>query len=196
MNGINLMPHRLLARRRAARLAQRWRAAAAAYVALALAVGFGYVEARPASDPVEPEQIERTDSLLESAQSRVQRARDSVDQTSRLVEALAVFEHRPRWSGLLTVIARSAGEDLVLETCSLGPEVQRGPRSNGEEALVLRVAGLAESQTRVSGLALELELLGIFDEVSIVETRRRDLQDRQVVSFEVRCLIRNEGGAS
>jgi Tfp pilus assembly protein PilN len=117
---------------------------------------------------------------------------------------------RPDWSLLLAMLAGHVSEELILERCVLRP-VRPAPPDGGSPArpgaapgeptpggqvdrYLLELTGLARTQTAVSRFILRLEKSGLFQEVRLVKTHRRDFRDAKVVGFRVECSLSGQGG--
>ncbi|GJQ30590.1 MAG: hypothetical protein HBSAPP03_24740 [Phycisphaerae bacterium] len=108
----------------------------------------------------------------------------------------AVTDH-PDWSHLLRLIARANGEEVALQrlTITMNPGAAgmkgsdlpvRGPWS-------VAMTGVAPSQRTASEFVARLERLGVFQTVTLTETRERadpDASSAQV-DFSVSCALGN-----
>ncbi|MFP4144451.1 MAG: PilN domain-containing protein [Phycisphaeraceae bacterium] len=124
--------------------------------------------------------IERTEQSIESLRPRWQRVRATLAASRGISE-------QPDWSLLLSLLAGQLADDAALTRCQLEPAEDGGYR--------LHLAGLAGSMEAVSDYLLELERLGLFDRVQLLDTSRRPSSGRPLLSFRIECLLRGGEGS-
>ena len=212
MNGINLIPsHRLVMRRRAARV-RMWMCIAPACVLL-LSGSYGYLLGTWDTNAGEVQ-----DRLSALEPEIAAREGENADQKRRLDEAKAALAAarsvgaQPNWGLLVAYVAQKLGEeavlsDLVLEPVAAAPATGASPpptRSAGKpspaEAATrpasyrLTLSGLALTQEAVTRLALALSDPALFDRVKLVESKRSTFSGAEAVAFRIECAIDEQEG--
>ncbi len=121
------------------------------------------------------------------------------------LEAVRSLGRQPDWRVPLTILAKSLGDEVVLERCRLkavkvtSPAAGRNasPGSAGKgfppyrapTHFLMELSGFARSQEAVSQFILRLEGVGLFKDVALVQTARQPFLDRQAIAFQVKCLL-------
>lgn len=209
IQGVNLIP----AHRRVAQLWRRrtrsWGVAVAIY---ALAIGGVWAGAHvvwSGSDRALARDLAEVNTQLEDAQRMVTQLRPRLAEAQTTLAATRSVGTKPDWSLLLGVLARLLGEETVLTACELEPVITAAPTASvklpGQDAkpsavgpsqavrrYVLRLRGLGRTQSAVSDYVLRLEQAGLFEKVTLIDTRTEPFMDGHAVAFRVECLL---GGA-
>lgn len=141
------------------------------------------------------------------------------------LHATKLVENQSDWSILLAVLAGEVGDDIVLKTCKVEPmnadaERKRGFTSNSPvrrlagaiasssesedkprihveaERFLIDLQGYGLTQRSVSLFVLRLERTGLFEKVTLKETRREPFMQDQAIAFHVQCYLQgeNQGG--
>lgn len=207
----NLIPESVLARRRAKRRTRRWILCGALY-AVCIGMGMGAIELgelqRRDDRAAEIAQIEERIALLEQEIKAADHERRALGLA---VDAGRVSAERPAWSTLLAVLGALRGDGVVLDSCRLdvghAPTDAKTPNEKVDEAdgpldearrvgfeLELRGAGL--TQADVTGFALRLEELGIFERVSLTQMDRGARFGHSVIQFRLVATLRGKGAHS
>ncbi len=217
MMRVNLIPaERRLARERRLRV-RNWAVACAGY-AMALAVVYACcfmswhvgpdgLDAELAAVSAEAAELSRS---LAAAESELSEAQDVLDSTRGIAK-------QPDWSLLLALLSKTLGDEVVLESCRLGPptasaqpaRVQRvqlpgSSSSTSSSAAVaaaarndppyaLHLSGFARSQGAVSKFVLRLDELALFERVDLLKTSPEVLFDEGAVGFQVQCAFKWKG---
>ncbi len=212
MNGVNFIPmqRRALAGRRA-RL-RAWAIGVGAYAFVA-AVGYAVSATVAVGDDETvvarlqelPGEIDKTRRAIASVQAQ------TADEQAKLDAARAVTE-QPDWSVVLSLLAQSLGDEIVLTSCQLdtqaesrddefapSPSPVRGTAPRGRQRMqqqeesqkrvALQITGLGRTQSSVSQFVLRLEQVGLFERVTILKTGRAMLGDQEVIGFRVEATI-------
>lgn len=180
-------------------------------------VAAGYVACYALSD-------EETEAAFREMHEVAARAKDSdqeirslhttITETQRELAAARAVARHPDWSLLLTLMADSVPDEVVLRRCVLAP-VRREDRGDGDpqddgtdssekgsqdsQAILmeslnrsyrLQVGGFAMTQGAVSHFVLRLEKIGLFDQVKLIKTNRQLFLNGQAVAFELECVLR------
>lgn len=154
----------------------------------------------------------RADEQYVEASLRLERAKKQVGleladlgELQRQWVAIRTVGSQPDWSVLLARIAGDLGEQALLTSVTLSPSDRgalkaaatsrkKDPKASdppvvGEERYLLSMTGLALSQHAVHGYVDHLEKLGVFDRVSLIETRRVMAMGKDAVQFSVECEL-------
>lgn len=138
--------------------------------------------------------------------------RAAIAETEKELTATRAVARHPDWSLLLTVLAGTVAEEIVLQRCVLNPvegkesepgDVEERPSSEGQEeadgrdALAerlkrsyrLEVGGFARTQAAVSHFVLRLEKIHLFDHVKLIKTNRQVFRNKQAVAFQLECSL-------
>jgi len=155
--------------------------------------------ASPGPAPTLASELARANALTVVRERELETVRGEVRELARSVGlAQAVGDH-PNWSRLLSLVARARGEKVVLsriavESVAAGATDRAQARSNEglpRPGYEVSLAGTGVNQASVSEFVLGLERLGLFDSVTLVETRARATSDgvQGVVEFSLRCRL-------
>lgn len=205
---VNLIPaHRRDARGRRARV-RTWAAVCSAYLVL---LGTTYLCCalawRVSSDGLD-EDLGAASSEIAELTGSLDGAEAELADAQLLLDSIRGIAKQPDWSLLLALVARTLGDEVVLDTCRLGPPnvkgtVVRGQKSvNGaaaaaaggasrnEPPYTLYISGFARSQAAVSRFVLRLDGLDLFERVDLLRTSREAMFDGDATGFQVRCSFR------
>jgi hypothetical protein len=212
---IDLTP-RVIARTLAVRRrARAWTAGVAGY-GLVLSLGLAGAAWMMPRERIAEERLVRATADVDAAKRELAGLSAEVSQLQRrLAAARAVGEH-PDWSVALGVIAGARGDlPIALERATLvpvAPVVESAPRRGRAAArgarpeptlvdppapagYVLTLRGIGANEVAASRYALALEEARVFDRVTLVSTRQREVGGEARTSFEITLELR-EGAAS
>lgn len=205
MNGVNLIPRsRRAARRRATRL-RAWMVAAPLCASL-LAGAYGWLRVSWGVDTSSlAADLAKADEDIKTADREISRAKTRLAELQPQLRAARAVGDQPDWGTLLTLLADRLKDDSVLTSCVLAPAPDAAPapgakaaprtgdaktRESGRpERFTLMLTGLSRTQGSVAQFVSRLEAVGVFDRVSIVESRRSSLSGEEAVGFRVECLL-------
>lgn len=191
--GVNLIPQaRIDAARRRSRLCA-WSAGCAAYAVAAVAVW-----------SVTRVVDEGADASLAQDMARIQEQTDRDRQAAaqlkpRLTQAMATLAasrsvgNQPDWSLLLALLAEGLGDEAVLSVVRL--DQAAAPNSAApQRSYTLHVEGLGRSHATVLEYVRQLEETGLFQSVTLIETRQESFLDGTAVAFSVDCALSDAQG--
>jgi Tfp pilus assembly protein PilN len=187
----NLIPvHRQLRNARSERLrAWGWACGVTMCIVTVWWLGCGTGSSRAAAPP--PEAFTKTSAEISQANEESARLRRQLAELKEQVVARQSVSQRADASVLLAVLAQATGEDIVVERCELAG---RDPKAEGS-AQILRLNGAARNQPAVASFLLALEGTGLFKNVSLVRSGQQQLNNTQIASFQVECVIgQGQGG--
>ena len=129
-------------------------------------------------------------SRYEAESSRVRSQMAAVD---REINAARSLSEQPDLSRLLGVVSRATDEQIVLGRCEMS-EAKPAGSSGGSVStdpgpVTLRLEGYGKTQVAVAGFVLRLETTGVFDRVSLVQSRREPVLNTDSTAFEIVCLM-------
>lgn len=193
MNGVNLIPAARRAAKRRARHIRVWLGVAAGCVlAAAGAQGLFWHLWSPQGDDPAPE-IQRLTSAIASAEQQDKAAKNRLREAQAQAAASREIADQPDWGVLVTFLAKQLGRDAAFESLRLSAAAKpvKG-NSRGGRSLVL--TGIAPTQEAASSVAIDLKNCGLFESVTLAETRRTDFMGAKAVSFQIECAIVGAGG--
>jgi Tfp pilus assembly protein PilN len=133
-------------------------------------------------------------TLVDESKSRAQKAE------SHLAAARAIADH-PDWSLLLNLLGTLRGDQIDLARVALG---YRKPDANANASVKsdarpargywIRITGQALDQAAVAKFAVRLESAGLFDKVTLSESRK-GAAENALVEFQIDASIDDAGGA-
>lgn len=195
MRGVNLIPRYRIESIQRARRIRAWGGVGAAYAVamvgawaaaqfiwpdrrLAVADDIAVLQEQMHDDQVAARSLH---PLLVQAQSTLAATQDIGDQ--------------PDWSYLTTLMANMLGDDAVLRSCSFQPaplprpaDAEAAPPTRIERFRV-QLEGYGRSQAAVLGYVRLLEEAGLFEAVTVLETRGEAFHDGQAIAFRIECIL-------
>ncbi len=153
-------------------------------------------------------ELDRVRQQIDQSQKQLVSVRIALAQSQQTADASAAVSNQPDWSALLAVLARSLGDDVVLDRCELMPiappeplnlpvaktvalNTKASPPSPPvADRVALHIGGLARSQDAAAQFILRLQRLGLFERVQLLQTSGQETLSRQAVHFELDCPLR------
>jgi Tfp pilus assembly protein PilN len=137
-------------------------------------------------------------TLVDESNSRAQKAE------SHLSAARAIADH-PDWSLLLNLLGTLRGDHIDLARIALGyrkPDANTNANANANgkpdarpaRGYWIRITGQALDQAAVARFAVRLEGAGLFDKVTLTESRK-GAAENALVEFQIDASIDDVGGA-
>jgi Tfp pilus assembly protein PilN len=209
--GVNLIPlHRRRAKARRAR-SRAWFAIGGAYAVVLFIAGAALMLT---SADVPMKDLRKAASDIERSNQQLTAIRTVLAEAQQTLASARAVSDQPDWSILLVLLAKSQGDDGVLNRCELSPArddaaMPQGPgappaapvqtiglaakpaaasRSAGRAGL--RLSGLGRSQAAVAQFVLQLETTDLFEHVSLLQTTRQQYLGGEAVAFELDCPLR------
>ncbi|HXE55665.1 MAG TPA: pilus assembly protein PilM [Tepidisphaeraceae bacterium] len=184
---INLIPQR----HREIRLRKRhirWCAAAcAAYTLAAAAAGAAAIYSWGGEDPAVKQQLAHVNQEIQRTEHTLSSTRTRLAATQMVLDADHQIVDRPDWSQLLVLLAREARGQIVLRTCQLHPSPARG--TDPSIGFVLSTGGIGRTPQDAQEFAVRLQESGMFDRVTLLDTRREPFFDMPATSFRIECEL-------
>jgi Tfp pilus assembly protein PilN len=186
MNGVNLIPaHRVLARRRRARV-HVWTLAIGAYIG---ALGLAYAAMAAAWSGTNAQwqgKITSLDAQLARDNDALKVKQKELAEKQAARQANSAVGEQPDWSLLLALLARTVQDDVVLESTSLRPA---DTAATPVKPMTLALSGLGRTHEAVSDFVLRLEGTKVFSRVSLLETRRTATPRAEAIAFRVEAAL-------
>lgn len=198
MRDANFIPsYRLAARRRRRRLTY-WVAAVAAYAVLLVAgIGAGHV-LWGGSRAMLAQEREKTTRRIQAAGLAIRAVQADLAKQGHSLKAEQVALGQPDWSLLLTLLARSLNEGMVLGQCELKPDVPAVKSVAGASApatqeppaaFALSMAGYGQNMGAVLQFAQELERTTLFDQIRLTKTDAEPFLAGTAIRFQMECSL-------
>lgn len=202
---VNLLP---ASRREAQRI--RRRARAWSVVTLAYLAGIGTLWGVLASGPAASSAAEALANIAVRTDARateIKGLRAAIFAAQSQTALSQSVQDHPDWSRLLDLLASARGQDVAIERLALVSRAASAPQSKGKPKAAdlpdrgpwtLNIAGIAATQRDATDFVAGLEILGIFERVSLAETRERaEAGAGQValVDFTVNCELSDRPAA-
>jgi hypothetical protein len=203
MTDVNLIPGpRLAAKRRKTRL-RLWALILALYI-IVLSVGsLAAFVVLPGEEPGLAEELAAVEQDIARDNATLRELRGTLAQAVASLDMARAVQEQPDWSELLTGLSREMGQELALSHCQLAilradgrPVTEPWSESLlskplraflAEQRYQLVLRGFGQTQESVSRLALELEGVGLFDRVRLVNSCRQKFLRSEAVAFTVEC---------
>ncbi len=193
MTCINLIPaHRIERRMFRVRL-RRWCAGCTIYCVVAWSVCVAYTAAYDRTGDDLGRGIATTAIQITEVNDAIASVQLQLSEAERKLNASRAVTLQPDWSVLLALLADSRGKNVVLNFCQVQEVVTAGvgtaPEDSGFRSFKVLVRGLGETQSAVSHFVLQIEKLGLFDRVTMMNVNRVTVRDCEAVTFELACVL-------
>lgn len=199
MSPVNLLPPECIRTRRAEARMRGWTLTVAG-LALLCAASWGWraVYGTRVREPAGLDAARQQIADLDRQRTVLAKQTAALSQTVRT--SSMVTEH-PNWADLLRLLAARRGDTMVLERVEVQSRGDTDGASDRKKsarvsslrtAYVVTLAGYAGGRREVSEFVRSLELLGLFENVRLTETRTTRLGggSAEVVSFTLSCSLR------
>jgi len=148
------------------------------------------------------QQITESTQRFREAGKEIHTLRQSLAEASSQIAAARTLGQTPDWSLLLALVSKNLSDNVVLERCLLAPgkmpdNDERKPNADGQvlyQRYTLELRGFAKTQTGVSQFVLRLEKTGLFENVRMIKTQKRQFLDSEAVAFHIECILDGSGG--
>lgn len=152
--------------------------------------------------------LEKINNRAKEVEADLAQLRSDLGRSNAELAAAQKIGSQPDWSVLLSLLASTLGDSIVLRDCQLmTDQASDSAASKGkittflQEAvsadkpiadlgnIQLQIGGLGLNQQAVSEYVLRLEQLDLFSQVKLVETRREPFLDSQAIAFHIQCVF-------
>jgi len=181
---INLVPRSIQSQRARTRCSLRWSIAVGATIVLVGLPGI-YIGGNAAlSDPAIGSQIELVNTQLTANESAIPLLETQLKGLQAQLEVLELVENRIDWRRVFSKLVQASGDEVRFTGISA-----EGGGVEGKESIKIRIDGISTTQTEARSYVVSLESLGIFDHVELTRTSRRDVNDVEVIEFEIFAAV-------
>jgi hypothetical protein len=200
MRQINLIP----ARRRDAkrrRTHMKWcGGGCAAFTLVAVAITVIAWSTWAGEDSEVRQQIARADEDIRHNEKALVEARVKFAADENRLAAAKEIAEQPDWSLLLSLLAQKSDDQMVLRSCQLRPAADllaEGKTADAHVAggLVVVVTGVARTPQNAQQYVIRLEKTGLFERVTLVETRREPFLNGEASAFRADCVLSTSASA-
>lgn len=181
---INLVPIQRLTHRQQRRLVQRW-IVAGVLTTFVVALPAVYIGGSVAlSDSGMSDQIQEANLEFETHQQAIPLLQKRLAMLSAKQEVQHLIKNRIEWREVFQVLTAAAGDHVRFVRISA-----TGGGVEGNELIEISLQCLAVSQTVARGYMVDLESTRIFDSVELVDTTREEIDDIELVRFNVMIRV-------
>jgi hypothetical protein len=195
MKNVNFMPaYRIVARQRRRRM-RCWAVVIVVTLALELggiACGYGlWCGGRM----VLAKEEDRAVATIQSADRAIRMLQGELATKEATLKANQALEGQPDWSRLLSLLAQSLGDGVIVKRCELklrppsGPVTPASAPPKESDAYALKVTGIGRAVADVLQFAGELERSGLFDQIRLIKTDTEPFLSGSATSFEMECSL-------
>lgn len=221
MNSINLIPAAIRHARRTRTRLHGWGAGLVLWCGILALAGLLMVrEGDRGSSLAARERVQRLTDSVDAAVKELAAADAELARLERLAETQSLVTDHPDWSRLTVLIAMVRGPSVAVEMCEVArmharpqavakparPASAPGaapppltPAQRAEqaqlppgEAYIVRINGLAQSVREAQAFVVRLEEQGVFDSVSLIETRPQQTRGIDTTWFRVECRLADQ----
>lgn len=176
---INLLPSEIVARRARRSVLRMW-IAGLCFTAGAVVVGMIGIRAPEVIGSVTSERgLSALNAEIKSIEDEIPVLEQQREMMDKRLDVLETLEDRPDWGVMLAYLHSVLGEGVVLSRCEL--------KWSGAGAMTLELSGLCEEPGQERSLVVGLEASALFDETTLVETRRQSVGGQERITFEILC---------
>lgn len=183
---VNLIPIQRIAQRQQSRLVQKW-LVLVVLTTLVIALPAVYIGGSVAlSDSGMGDQIEDANLEFETHQQAIPVLQRKLALLSAKQEVQHLIKNRIEWPDVFQVLTNAAGDNVRFVRISAS-----GGGVEGNELIEISLQCLAVSQTVARGYMVDLESTHIFDSVELVDTTREEIEDIDLVRFNVMIRVKS-----
>jgi Tfp pilus assembly protein PilN len=195
MKSVNFMPsYRIVARQRRRRI-RLWTVVIGVTLVLELvgiACGYGlWCGGRM----VLAKEEDRAAATIQSADRAIRMLQGELATQEATLKANQALEGQPDWSRMLSLLAQSLGDGVIVKRCELKPRPPAGPVTPASaplkegDAYALKVSGVGRAVADVLQFAGALERSGLFDQIRLVKTDTEPFLSGTATVFEMECAL-------
>lgn len=187
MSNINLIPlRRRDAKRRRRHI--RWCAVGCcAYALAATAAGAAAIYTWGGEDLVVADQLAHVEQDIQRNEHAAAAARTNLAATQLVLESTRQIVERPDWSQLLALLAGESNQQVMLRSCQLRPKLSR--MGDAAPGFLVTAVGITRSPSDAQEYAVRLQGTGMFDRVTLLDTRREPFLAMEASTFRLECEL-------
>lgn len=186
---INLVPVRIRQQRHHRTLIVRW-FGVICVASVIVGIPGAYLGGNAAlSDPMMGAQIERVRGQLSANQSEIPRLQARIGVLEEKRKTLDLVRNRIDWQELFAQVVSASDHQIHFTGIQAS-----GGGIEGTNPIHVNMVGIATTQTEARSFVVNLEALGLFDHVELIRTNRQDLQDQEIIEFQIQAYIGEPNG--
>jgi Tfp pilus assembly protein PilN len=186
---INLVPVRIRQQRHHRTLIARW-FGVVCVASVIVGIPGVYLGGNAAlSDPMMGAQIERVRGQLSANQSEIPRLQARIGVLEEKRKTLDLVRNRIDWQELFAQVVSASDHQIHFTGIQAS-----GGGIEGTNPIHVNMVGIATTQTEARSFVVNLEALGLFDHVELIRTNRQDLQDQEIIEFQIQAYIGDSNG--
>ncbi|MBX2852735.1 MAG: PilN domain-containing protein [Phycisphaeraceae bacterium] len=143
------------------------------------------------------ERVQQANARTEKTKSQITSEQATLGQRQRELQAEQHLTERPDWSGVLSLVARQFGGELMMTGCQLAAANDSRVRTSlgtlrgdvPDDSVWLILSGVAGSNSDVPGLIMRLEGLDLFDRVVMTASQRETIAGGSRTTFTLACRV-------
>jgi hypothetical protein len=108
----------------------------------------------------------------------------SVQSLHTQIESVSMLERRIDWNGVFAGLASASNEQVRFMQIECSSEIEE---THDRVEVVLN--GFSESQGVTRSFVVEIERLGLFDQVILEETSRAMYEEKEFIRFRIRLVV-------
>ncbi|MFG0298404.1 MAG: PilN domain-containing protein [Phycisphaerales bacterium JB047] len=177
---VNLVPSEAQLARARRHCMGKWICAFAATCVL-VGIPGAYIGGNAAlSDPSIDAQIEHVSNQLGANEAAIPKLQARLGQLQEKEQVLELVKNRIDWRDVFAQFV-VVSDDRVRFTAlsALGAGVE------GDQPISIQIQGIASTQTDARAFVVAVESLGLFDEIELARTARRDIDGQEVIEFQI-----------
>jgi Tfp pilus assembly protein PilN len=197
VHAVNLLPGYRILRRRVRNRIRIWAAVLSGWIIVLVASHSGIRFAwHDDSEELQAAILQADAEIMEVERLRAARTL-AITEAQATLRARRAVSDQPDWGLLLATLASRMDQRGVLSTCLLEPakvEMPRNTPDSGQRQIrpsryTLSLSGLVRTQDSASAIAIALERTGLFERVTLKETRRSAFRGDEAVNFSLECAM-------
>lgn len=181
---VNLVPNTWRSARLRTRYIKNWALAASATTLLVGLPGLYIGGNATLSDPSINAQIEQVSAQLSTNRSTIPELKKQLAQLQERQQVLALVESRIDWRDVFAqfvAVSKDRVRFVAIRATGAGVDAT-GP-------IEVQVEAIAPSQTDARAFVVAIESLKLFDEINLTRTQRREIEQQEVIEFQVVARI-------
>lgn len=108
----------------------------------------------------------------------------SVKNLTIQIESVSMLERRIDWQGVFAGIAAASNEQVRFMQIECSSEI-----TETHDRVEVILSGFSESQGVTRSFVVEIERLGLFDQVVLEETSRAMYEEKEFIRFRIRLIV-------
>ncbi|MBY0112668.1 MAG: PilN domain-containing protein [Phycisphaerales bacterium] len=171
-----------------------WSIVIAALAGVLACATFGVRISSRGSTAVSAREFAVADAEVTQLRTQVSEARTKARKAEALLAAARAIADHPDWSLLLNLLGNLRGDQVDLARVAIGyrksePNAAAKAGNKVPRGYWVRLSGQAVDQAAVAKFAVRLEDAGLFDKVSLTESKKASGADSILIDFQIDATI-------